>query len=203
LDEAKQLIFKMIADGPLLRPSEPIFDRIIRANVQAREFGQALEMVMLLESIGLYTCRTLLYDSSNSSCINIAEKILEEAKKKDSKLIIALLYHTLIFRYCDGRVYEEAVRLYTQMRDFGVALKFMIEMKDFGLSVNLDEYHKVLHSLYLKAMDRKLMTEQLEEMDPMDREMAKDQLVKMSSMDSRTIKEKLEEMNLDIRASFS
>ena len=203
LDEAKQLIFKMIADGPLPHPSEPIFDRIIRAYVQAREFRQALEMLMLLESIGLYTCDTLLYDFSNSSCINISEKILEEAKKKDSKLIIALLYHTLIFRYCDGRVYEDAVRLYTQMRDFGVALKFMTEMKDFDFSFNLDEYHKLLHSLYLKAMDRILMTEQLEEMEPMDREMAKDQLVKMSSMDSRTIKEKLEEMNLYIRASFS
>jgi replicative superfamily II helicase len=165
-------------------------------------------MVMLLESIGLYTCDALLCNYSNSFYVSvilesIAMTILEEAKKKDSKLIIALLYHTIIVKLCNLWRDDEAYKLLFQMRDFGVALKFMTKMKDFGFSINLDEYHKLLHSLYLKAMDRKLITEQLEEMEAMDREMAKEQLMKMSSMDSRTIKEKLEEMHLDIRASFS
>lgn len=81
-DAAKQLIFKMIADGPLPCPSEKVFNLIISAYVEAGEIGQALEMVMLMESIGLYTCDALLRGCSFSYRTEMAKKILEEAKKK-------------------------------------------------------------------------------------------------------------------------
>jgi len=46
-------------------------------------------------------------------------------------------------------------------------------VKDFGVSyTNLDEHHKLIHSLCLKYMDEKMGIEQREEMEPMDREMA-------------------------------
>jgi hypothetical protein len=92
-------------------------------------------MVMLLESIGLYTCDALLCDYSFPYCISsvaVAKMILEEAKKNDLKLIIALLYlyHTIIVKYCDWwsdpNAYwwsdHDAYKLLFQMRDFGVEL---------------------------------------------------------------------------------
>jgi len=77
------------------------------------------------------------------------------------------------------------------MKGFGEVLKLWTETKDFGFSINLEEYHTSIHSLFLKAMDRKLRREQLEEMEPMDKKMTKAQLIKMDSMDSRVAKEKL------------
>jgi pentatricopeptide repeat protein len=118
------------------------------------------------------------------------KKILKEAKKKDYKLITALLYHTLIVGYC-------------KLTKFDIALKLLTQMKDFGFSdTSLDEYHKLIHPICLMAMDRKIAIKQLEEMEPMDREMVKDQLGKMAIMDLDMIEEKLEEMYLNIRALF-
>jgi pentatricopeptide repeat protein len=177
-DAAKQLIFKMIADGPLPRPSKQVFNVIIKAYVDAGEIGQALEMVMLLESIGLHTYDVLTCGNANGryyTGMEQAKEILEEAKKKDSKLIVALLYHTLIFINCE-------------QQNFDKALKLLTEMKDFGLSINLDEYHKLIHPLCLNDKDRDIVRMQLREMESMDRRMAK---------------EKLEEIYLNIRASFS
>ncbi|CAJ2677597.1 unnamed protein product [Trifolium pratense] len=105
-------------------------------------------------------------------------------------LITALLYHTLIVGCC-------------RLQKFDDALKFLTQMKDFGVShINLDEYHKLFHSLCLKAMDRKMAIEQLEEMEPMDREMVDNQLSKMAAVDLDMMKEQLEEMYLNIRALF-
>ncbi|RHN57730.1 putative pentatricopeptide [Medicago truncatula] len=120
-DAAKQLIFKMIADGPLQRPSKEVFNVIIKTYVDAREIGQALEMVMLLESIGLHTYDALTCgNGSYYSYMTQAKEILEEAKKKDSKLIVALLYHMLIVD-CDFKQnYDKALKLLTEMKDFGL-----------------------------------------------------------------------------------
>ena len=189
-DAAKQLIFKMIEHGPLPYPSQSVFDIIISACVKARETGRALEMVMLLESIGLYTSNVLRIHSSDSFGMKEAGKILEEARKKDSKLIIALLYHSLIVGYCKLHNFDKALKLLTQMKNFGVSC------------TNLDELHKLVHSLCLKAMDRKMTIVQLEEMEPMDREMAENQLPEMNDMDMKMAWEHLEEMYLNIMASF-
>ncbi|KAK2442639.1 pentatricopeptide repeat-containing protein, mitochondrial [Trifolium repens] len=122
-------------------------------------------MVMLLESIGFYICNTLMF----RGMLQI-KKILKEAKKKDYKLITALPYHTLIVGYC-------------KLTKFDIALKLLTQMKDFGFSdTSLDEYHKLIHPICLMAMDRKIAIKQLEEMEPMDREMA-------SSSDFRTLSE--------------
>jgi len=76
-------------------------------------------------------------------------------------------------------------------------------MKDFGVSrTNINEYDKLIQSLWLKAMDREMGKEQLEEMDAMYWEMAYKKLEEMETMDSKMAKEKLEKVNLKIRASF-
>ncbi|KEH20565.1 PPR protein [Medicago truncatula] len=58
LEAAKKLILKMIADS--LHPSIYDISIIITAYVKAGEIGQVLEMVMLLESIGVYICDPLM-----------------------------------------------------------------------------------------------------------------------------------------------
>jgi len=185
---AKQLIFKMIAGGPLPLPSEFVFNIIINSCVKAGEVGQALEMVILMESIGLCTRDALTFRFSEG--VLQIRKILEEAKRKDSKLIIALLYHTLIVGYSRLHNFDEVLKLLTQMKDFGVSC------------INVDEYHKLFHSLHLMAMGRKMERQQLEEMESIDRKMAEKQLAQMRDMDSYLAEEKLEEMYLSIRALF-
>ncbi|KAK2374085.1 pentatricopeptide repeat-containing protein [Trifolium repens] len=116
--------------------------------------------------------------------------LLEEAKKKDSKSIVALLYHTLIVGYCKLQKFDDALKLLTQMKDFGVS------------DTNLDEYHNLIHSLCLTAMDRKMAIEQLDEMEPVDRKMVEKQLYIMARLDFNMAQEKLEETYLNIRALF-
>ncbi|KEH43770.1 PPR containing protein, putative [Medicago truncatula] len=141
--------------------SEPsIYDIsiIITAYVNAGEVGQVLEMVMLLESMGFYICNPLMFGLTHSKGMLHVRKILEEAKKQDCKLIITLLYHTLIVGYCKLEKFDGALELY-----------ILTQMKDFGVShTNLDEYHKLIHNLRLMDMDCKMAREQLEEMEPMD-----------------------------------
>ncbi|PNX93991.1 pentatricopeptide repeat-containing protein [Trifolium pratense] len=188
LEAAKQLILKPIADSQ--HPSMYVVTTIITAYVKAGEIRQVLEMVKLLESIGFDICEPLMFGFGRSNGMLQIRKILEEARKKDYKLITALLYHTLIVGCC-------------RLQKFDDALKFLTQMKDFGVShINLDEYHKLFHSLCLKAMDRKMAIEQLEEMEPMDREMVDNQLSKMAAVDLDMMKEQLEEMYLNIRALF-
>ena len=110
---AKQLIFKIILDNPLLRPSKSVFSVIITAYVEAGEIGQALGMTMLLESIGLYTCDVLMYGYSHEDGIEEATKILEEAKKNHSMLITPPLYGTLICGYCKLQQFDEALKILT------------------------------------------------------------------------------------------
>jgi pentatricopeptide repeat protein len=189
-DAAKQLILKMIADSQEHHPSIFDINILITAYVKAGEIIQALEMVMLLECTGFYICNPLMFGFARSNGMLQIRKILEEAKKKDYKLIAALLYHTLIVGYC-------------KLKKFDVALKLLTQMKDFGFSdTTLDKYHKLIHSVCLMAMDRKIAIEQLEEMEPMDRKMVEKQLGEMAAMDLDMIEEQLEEMYLNIRALF-
>ncbi|PNX73501.1 pentatricopeptide repeat-containing protein, partial [Trifolium pratense] len=89
------------------------------------------------------------------------------------------------------------------LKKLDVALKLLTQMKDFGFSdTNLDEYRKLIHSVSLMAMDRKMAKEQLAEMEPMDKEMVEEQLGRMAAMDSVMIEKQLEEMYLNIRALF-
>ncbi|MCH87054.1 PPR domain protein, partial [Trifolium medium] len=156
-DVAKQLILKTREHNHVIFA----INILIPAYVKAGEIIQALEMVMLLESKGLKICNSHMFGMLH------IKKILEEAKKKDSKLTVALLYHKLINRYCNRQKFDGALKLLTQMKDFGVS------------DTILDEYHKLIHSFCLKAMDRKIEIEQLEEMEPMDREMVEEQLGEM------------------------
>jgi pentatricopeptide repeat protein len=181
-DAVKQLILKIVVDSEehLL-----IFaiNTLIRAFVKAGEIIQALEMVMLLESKGLFFCNHHMIRFSCSIDMLHIRKILEEAKKKDSKLTVALLYHALIVGYCKLQQFDRALKLLTEMKDFGV------------LYTNLDEYHKLIHSFCLMDMEWKMAIEQLEEMELMDREMVENQLNIMATMDRQMAEERLEEMS--------
>jgi pentatricopeptide repeat protein len=98
LEAAKQLILKPIANSQ--HPSMYVINIVITALVKAGEIRQVLEMVMLLESKGLFFCNHHMIRFSCSIDMLHIRKILEEAKKKDSKLTVALLYHALIVGYC-------------------------------------------------------------------------------------------------------
>jgi len=187
-ETAKQLILKMIADS--IHPSIYDISIIITAYVKAGEIGQVLEMVMLLESMGFYICNPLMFGFTHSKGMLHIKKILEEAKKQDCKLIITLLYHTLIVGYCELEKFDGALELLTQMKDFGVS------------HTNLDEYHKLIHYLRLMDMDCKMAREQLEEMEPMDREVAITQINEMDGIAFDVAYQQLGEMYLNIRALF-
>ncbi|XP_061368436.1 small ribosomal subunit protein mS80 (rPPR6) [Gastrolobium bilobum] len=141
VDAAKELILKMIADGP--PPGNAVFNFVITAYCKVGEMGQALEMVKLLESRGLkpdvYTYTVLASGYSNGGEMEEARKILGEAKKKHVKLS-PVMYHTLIRGYC-------------KLEQFDKALELLIEMKDFGVCPSVDEYEKLIQSLCLKALD--------------------------------------------------
>ncbi|GAU29325.1 hypothetical protein TSUD_226960 [Trifolium subterraneum] len=188
LEAAKQLILKPIANGQ--HPEMYAINIIITALVKAGEIRQVLEMVMLLESIVSDICYPPMFGLTCSDSMLHIRMILEEAKKKDYKLIIALLYHTLIVGCCRLRKFNDALKFLTQMKDFGVA------------QINVDEYHKSFHSVCLMHMDREMAKEQLAEMEPMDREMVNDQLSIMAAKDMYMIEQQLEEMYLNIRALF-
>jgi len=185
---AKQLILKMTADS--IHPSIYDISIIITAYVKAGEIGEVLEMVMLLERMGFYICYPLMFGSTHSKGMLHIRKILEEAKKQDCKLIITLLYHTLIVGYCELEKFDGALELLTQMKDFGVS------------HTNLDEYHKLIDYLRLMDMDSKMAREQLEEMEPMDREVAITLINEMDGIAFDVAYQQLGEMYLNIRALF-
>ncbi|KAJ1384140.1 Tetratricopeptide-like helical domain superfamily [Sesbania bispinosa] len=152
VDAAKQLILKMIADGP--PPGNAVFNFVITAYSKVGEMGQAVEMMKLLESRGLkpdvYTYAVIASGYSNGGEMEEARKILEEAKKKHVKLS-PVLYHTLIRGYC-------------KIEQFDEALKLLTEMKDYGVRSGFDEYDKLIQSLCLKALDWETAEKLQEEM---------------------------------------
>ncbi|XP_004502080.1 small ribosomal subunit protein mS80 (rPPR6) [Cicer arietinum] len=141
VDAAKQVVLKMIADGPL--PGNAVFNFVITGYSKAGEMGQAVEILRLLESRGLkpdvYSYAVIASAYSNGGEMEEARKILEEAKKKHSKLG-PVMYHTLIRGYC-------------KLERFDEALELLAEMKDFGVRATADEYEKLIQSLCLKALD--------------------------------------------------
>lgn len=138
---AKQLVLKMIADGPL--PGNAVFNYVITGYSKAGEIGQAVEILRLLESRGLkpdvYSYSVIASAYSNGGEMEQARKILEEAKKNHLKLS-PVMYHTLIRGYC-------------KLEQFDEALELLSEMKDFGVRASVDEYEKLIQSLCLKALD--------------------------------------------------
>lgn len=141
VDQAKELVLKMIADGPL--PGNAVFNYVITGYSKVGEMGQAVEMLRLLEGRGLkpdvYSYSVIASAYSNGGEMEEARKILEEAKKNHSKLS-PVMYHTLIRGYCKLERFDEALELLT-------------EMKDFGVRASADEYEKLIQSLCLKALD--------------------------------------------------
>ncbi|KAK2444352.1 pentatricopeptide repeat-containing protein, mitochondrial [Trifolium repens] len=141
VDSAKDLVLKMIADGPL--PGNAVFNFVITGYSQVVEMGKAVEMLRLLESRGLkpdvYTYSVIASAYSNGGEMEEARKILEEAKKNHLKLS-PVMYHTIIRGYCKLERFDEALELLT-------------EMKDFGVRASADEYEKLIQSLCLKALD--------------------------------------------------
>ncbi|XP_027360962.1 pentatricopeptide repeat-containing protein At3g02650, mitochondrial [Abrus precatorius] len=152
LDAAKQLVLKMISDGP--PPGNAVFNFIVTAYSKVGEMGQAMEMMRLMESRGLkpdvYTYTVLASGYSNGGEMEEAGKILGEAGKKHVKLS-PVMFHTLIRGYC-------------KLEQFDKALKLLTEMKDFGVRPGVDEYEKLIQSLCLKALDWEMAEKLQEEM---------------------------------------
>ncbi|KAK7277120.1 hypothetical protein RIF29_18270 [Crotalaria pallida] len=152
VDAAKELILKMIADGP--PPGNAVFNYVITEYAQAGQMVQAMGMLRVLESRGLkpdlYTHAVIMSGYSNGGEMEEARKILEEAKKKHVKLT-PVMYHTLIRGYC-------------KLEQFDEALKLLAEMKDFGVRPSVDEYEKLIQSLCLKALDWETAEKLQEEM---------------------------------------
>ncbi|KAK7385834.1 hypothetical protein VNO78_31744 [Psophocarpus tetragonolobus] len=152
VDKAKELVLRMIKDGP--PPGNAVFNFVVTGFSKAGELGKAVEMMRLMESRGLrpdvYTYTVLASAYSNGGEMEEAQKILSEAKKKHVKLG-PVLFHTLIRGYC-------------KLEQFDKALKLLAEMKDFGVRPSVDEYEKLVQSLCLKALDWETAEKLQEEM---------------------------------------
>ncbi|RDY14038.1 Pentatricopeptide repeat-containing protein, mitochondrial, partial [Mucuna pruriens] len=152
VDSAKELVLKMIKDGP--PPGNAVFNFVVTAYSKAGEMRQAVEMMRLMESRGLrpdvYTYTVLASAYSNGGEMEEALKIFAEAKKKHVKLD-PVMFHTLIRGYC-------------KLEQFDEALKLLAEMKDFGVRPSVDEYDKLIQSLCLKALDWEMAEKLQEEM---------------------------------------
>ncbi|KAG4384892.1 hypothetical protein GLYMA_13G356700v4 [Glycine max] len=152
VDKAKELLLKMIENGP--PPGNAVFNFVVTAYSKAGEMGKAVEMMRLMESRGLrpdvYTYTVLASAYSNGGEMEEAQKILAEAKKKHVKLG-PVMFHTLIRGYC-------------KLEQFDEALKLLAEMKDYGVRPSVDEYDKLIQSLCLKALDWKMAEKLQEEM---------------------------------------
>ncbi|XP_050257439.1 pentatricopeptide repeat-containing protein At3g02650, mitochondrial-like [Quercus robur] len=152
VDGAKQLLSKMITEGP--PPGNAVFNSVISGYSKAGDLGEAIQIKKLMESRGLkpdvYTYTVIMSGYTNGGQMEEACKLLSEAKKKHSKLT-PVTYHTLI-------------RGYSKLEEFDKALKLLAEMKDFGVQPNVDEYNKLIQSLCLKALDWETAEKLLEEM---------------------------------------
>ncbi|KAL2968191.1 hypothetical protein AAZX31_15G016800 [Glycine max] len=152
VDKAKELVLKMIEDGP--PPGNAVFNFVVTAYSKAGEMGKAVEMMRLMESRGLrpdvYTYTVLASAYSNGGEMEEAQKILAEVKKKHAKLG-PVMFHTLIRGYC-------------KLEQFDEALKLLAEMKDYGVHPSVDEYDKLIQSLCLKALDWEMAEKLHEEM---------------------------------------
>ncbi|KAG7970403.1 hypothetical protein I3843_07G082600 [Carya illinoinensis] len=152
VDGAKQLLSKMIVEGP--PPGNAVFNSVINGYSKAGDLGEAMQIKKLMESRGLkpdvYTYTVILSGYANGGQMEEACKVLSEAKKNHPKLS-PVTYHTLIRGYC-------------KLEEFNKALKLLGEMKDFGVQPNVDEYNKLIQSLCLKALDWETAEKLLEEM---------------------------------------
>ncbi|CAJ1971141.1 unnamed protein product [Sphenostylis stenocarpa] len=152
VDKAKELVLKMIKDGP--PPGNAVFNFVVTAYTKAGETGKAVEMMKLMESRGLrpdvYTYTVLASAYSNGGEMEEARKILVEAKKKHVKLG-PVMFHTLIRGYC-------------KLEQFDEALQLLSEMKNYGVCPTADEYDKLIQSLCLKALDWEMAEKLQEEM---------------------------------------
>jgi pentatricopeptide repeat protein len=152
VDGAKQLLSKMIAEGP--PPGNAVFNLVINGYSKAGDLGEAMQIKKLMETRGLkpdvYTYTVILSGYANGGQMEEACKVFSEAKKNHSKLS-PVTYHTLIRGYC-------------KLEEFDKALKLLSEMKDFGVQPNVDEYNKLIQSLCLKALDWETAEKLLEEM---------------------------------------
>ncbi|XVE60049.1 hypothetical protein DITRI_Ditri05aG0095700 [Diplodiscus trichospermus] len=152
VDEAKNLILKMIAQGP--PPGNAVLNSVINGYSKAGDMDQAKEMIKLMEDRGLkpdvYTYTVVMSGYANGGQMDQASEVLSEAKEKHTKLS-PVTYHTLIRGYC-------------KLEEFDKALKLLTDMKDFGVQPNIDEYNKLIQSLCLKALDWQTSEKLLNEM---------------------------------------
>ncbi|KAK7308994.1 hypothetical protein RJT34_05383 [Clitoria ternatea] len=152
VDAGKQLVLRMVADGP--PPGNAVFNFVITGYAKVGEMGQVVDMMKLMESRGLkpdvYSYTVLASGYSNGGEMEEAVKVLEEAKKKHHKLS-PVMFHTLIRGYCKLEQYDKA-------------LKLLAEMRDCGVRPSVDEYEKLIQSLCLKALDWEMAEKLQEEM---------------------------------------
>ncbi|KAK7372615.1 hypothetical protein VNO80_06002 [Phaseolus coccineus] len=152
VDKAKELLVKMIKDGP--PPGNDVFNFVVTGYSKAGEIGKAVETMKLMGSRGLrpdvYTYTALASAYSNGGEMEEARKVLAEAKRKHVKLG-PVMFHTLIRGYCKLEKFDEALKLFS-------------EMKKYGVQPSVDEYEKLIQSLCLKALDWEMAEKLLEEM---------------------------------------
>ncbi|KAI4297714.1 hypothetical protein L6164_037590 [Bauhinia variegata] len=152
VDAARQLILKMIAEGP--PPGNAVFNSIITCYCKVGEMAQALELVKMMENRGLkpdvYTYTVIISGYSNGGQMEEAWDVFKEAKRKHPKLS-PVTYHSLIRGYC-------------KLEHFDKAMKLLAEMKHFGVQPTADEYEKLIQSLCLKALDWEMAEKLQEEM---------------------------------------
>ena len=117
-----------------------------------------MELIKLMESRGLkpdvYSYTVVISGYANGGQMKEAYEVLDEAKKKYAKLC-PVTYHTLIRSHC-------------KLEEYDLALKLLSEMRDFGVQPNADEYNKLIQSLCLKALDWRTAERLFEEMKAND-----------------------------------
>ncbi|KAJ8760054.1 hypothetical protein K2173_010910 [Erythroxylum novogranatense] len=152
VDGAKQLVCKMIAEGP--PPGNAVFNGVITAYSKGGDMEKAIQMLKLLESRGLkpdvYAYTVIMTGFACGGQMEEACKLLSEAKRKHFKLS-PVTYHTLIRGYC-------------KLEKFDKALELFREMKKYGVRPNVDEYTKFIRSLCFKALDWETAEKLLNEM---------------------------------------
>lgn len=154
--KAKTLLLKMIAEGP--PPGNAAFNAVINGYSKAGDLEEAMELIKLMESRGLkpdvYSYTVVISGYANGGQMKEAYEVLDEAKKKYAKLC-PVTYHTLIRSHC-------------KLEEYDLALKLLSEMRDFGVQPNADEYNKLIQSLCLKALDWRTAERLFEEMKAND-----------------------------------
>lgn len=157
VQEAKNLLLSMIDAGP--PPGNGVFNTIITAlSKQGNTMEDAMEVLRMMEGRGLkpdvYTYTVIISGYVRRCEMEEAYKILQQAKKNlsESSKLSSVTYHTLIRGFCKLEQFDQALALFS-------------EMKEDGVQPNHDEYNKLIQSLCLYPLNWKKAEELMVEME--------------------------------------